>query len=642
MKNRPIVWALLFLVAGILWGRYLGSFVGIALLSVLWVGLLFRWQKYPPIFLCLFLALAGFLCVQQSLEDNVIQDNDAELIGIVNDMRYTRAGWQRLEVLTPYRELILTYLSPYYRVEIGQKVKLTGELHPLAGPRNPGGYNEFMVQRARGISGKFYARDAEIFEIEMNLARATHIIRNRLAEVYNTYLPHRFSMLIQSIVLGERPDMDDPVVEMYRMAGIYHLLVVSGLHLSILMMAICFVLERFISKRKAGLLSLFSMIGYTLLTGASISTVRSVTMAGVAVFGRVLYRDRDSLASVSFACILLLLFEPLYLFAIGFQLSFGTVFGLILLTKPTERALARLGMPPGKFRPFLAYNIVATMSTYPILAFYFSYISTYSILVNIIIMPTATILVITGFLMGITGLFSTILAQFLAGTIYFLLQFYEAVIRFFLALPASTILLGNWGLFVTLAAMGFMLVFGYAFSGFGAEFPKRLKLLMLASIILLSSIFFESLERRRFNVTALDIEAYVISAAGYTVVVDGGGNNRLLGTNTGAMVLIPYLNHRGISRANAAFATDASRQRITGLIELTMANRVEVIYVPANLNLEGGLGMRLRTAAERNNIAIYRLRSGAIIEAGGLKIEVLEYNPRFQLRVLYGGYKIIL
>lgn|GEM_PF-2874954 len=657
--KRPIVWGLLFLLVGILWGRYLPN-IGIVPFVIVIIAAcvaLYIIMKYPPIFLCVILGLAGLLGVQQRLADGVIPKADAEFVGVVQDIRLTQAGWQRLVVLAPDGIIegsalyarpgaqILTYLSPEYSVEIGQRVRLAGELHELDGPRNPGGYNEFMVQRARRIAGKFYAREAEAFEVQMNLTRAAYVIRNRLSFVYTTVLPYREANLIQSVVLGERPDMDDPVVEAYRMAGIYHLLVVSGLHLSILMMAIVLVLERFTNKRAAGLVALILMVGYTLLTGASVSTVRAIMMAGVAVFGRLLYRDRDALASVSFACILLLLYEPLYLFSIGFQLSFVTVFSLILLVGPMERALALLGVPPyKKLRPFLAYNIVATVSTYPILAFHFSQVSTYSIFVNLIIMPTATLLVIMGLLVGVVGLFSMSAAAFLAGAVYYLLQFYEVVIRLFLSLPGSVWLVGSWGVWVTLAAMAVMLVFGYTFSGFGKDFYKRTKVLALAVMILVLCIGLEAMDRRGFYMTALDVgqgSSYVWRADGFTFVMDGGGNNRLLGMNIGEMVLMPYLNHRGVGQVDAAFVTCTSRQQIVGLIELAMRDRAAVLYIPEGLEMDSGLGLRLLVAAQQNDIPIYRLGVGDVVQAGRLEMTVVSEVP-FLLHVVYGDYEIWL
>jgi len=636
--KRPIVWALLFLAAGILWGRYLGDIVPFTILAILACIAVYRWlSKYPPIFLCVILAVTGAIGVQQQLNDVVESQEDTTFVGIIEDMRYTQAGWQRFIVSSPDYRLI-AFAPPHYRVQIGQEVKLFGDLFALEGPANPGGYNEFMVQRAHGINGRFNAHTLEAFDIHMSLARLTHLIRHRISMVYHNALPYREAMIIQAIVLGERPDTNDTVIEMYRDAGIFHFLVISGLHLSILMMTICLVLERFLNKRTAGIIALVIMIAYVLLTGASISTVRAVTMAGIVVFGRLLYKDRDSLASVSFACIVLLLYQPLYLFSIGFQLSFGTVFGLVILTTPTERLLAQCGIKHGKLRSALAYNITASLSTMPIFAYHFTFISTYSIIVNLLITSTASFLVVVGILVGIIGLFSMPLAGLIANAIYFLLQFYEAIIRFFLALPGSVILVGNWGLLVTLAAMALMLAFAYTYEGFGEVFQKRKKILWLCAIILLATIGFETIERRRFNITHLDIESYVIRVDNRALVIDGGGNNRLLGMNTGERTLMPYLNYRGINQAEAAFVTSADRNRITGLIELTMAERVKVLYVLPTVNLNAGLGLRLSVAAEQSGVEIIILEIGDAIKIGGFEIFVAE---DYELLGFYNGIMVL-
>ena len=640
--KRPIVWALLFLVAGILCGRYLISgdivlFMIFTVMTVLVCSAVYRWLKYPPIFLCVILAIAGAIGVQHQLNDVVDPLEDTTFIGIIEDMRYTQAGWQRFIVSSPETRLI-AFAPPHYRVEIGQEVKLFGDLFALEGPANPGGYNEFMVQRAHGINGRFNAHTLEAFDVHINLARTTHLIRYRISMVYHQVLPYREAMIMQSVILGERPDSNDTVIEMYRAAGIMHFLVISGLHLSIFMMAICLILERFLNKRIAGIIALIIMISYVLLTGASISTVRALTMAGVIVFGRLLYRDRDSLASVSFACILLLLYQPLYLFSIGFQLSFGTVFGLVILTAPTERFLSLCGLSKyKKLRSALAYNIAASLSTMPIFAYHFGFISTYSIIVNLLIASTATFLVILGILIGVIGLFYLPLAGIMANAIYFLLQFYEAIIRFFLTLPASVILVGNWGLPVTLAVTVTMIAFAYTYDGFGEAFYKRKKILWLCTIVCLCVIGFEALERRRFNITHLDIESYVIRVNNQALIIDGGGNNRLLGMNTGERTLMPYLNYRGIYQAEAAFVTSADRNRITGLIELTMAGRVKVLYVMPTVNLDAGLGLRLRVAADQMGVKIKKLEIGDVIKLGNFEIFVME---GYMLQGVYNGIEL--
>jgi len=202
------------------------------------------------------------------------------------------------------------------------------------------------------------------------------------------------------------------------------------------------------------------------------------------------------------------------------------------------------------------------------------------------------------------------------------------------------LLAGNWGVWVTLASLGLMLAFAYTYSGFGGSFYRRAKALKLAAALLALLIGLEAVDRGRFRVTALDVgqgSSYVFSAEGHSFVMGGGGNNQLLGMNTGNRVIMPYLDHRGIKKVDAAFVTGASRQQIMGLIELAMAGRAEAIYIPSELDVDSGLGMRLRIAAERSNIPIYRLEAGDSVHAGGMTVTVESSSPQLLLHVAYNG-----
>jgi len=645
--KRPIVAALLFLSAGIVYGRYFEGMIVFIIACVLICIFISRRMKYPPIVLCAILALAGVLGVRQRFEDNITAGDNLSLQGVVQDVRFTASGHQRLIVRATsdiHRNglvhaaagsNLITYLSPQYKAEIGQHVVLRGSLHKLEGARYPGGYDEFMVQRTRKIAAKFFATAGEMGHTSINVQRAAYLMRMRLAQVYDDLLPNREAGLIKSIILGERLGFDEPVLEAYKNAGVYHILVVSGLHLSIFMSLVYLVLNKLLNKRKAGAIALFFMLAYTLLTGAGISTVRAFTMACVALFGTLLYRDRDSLATVSFACIALLIYEPLYLFDIGFQLSFGTVFGIIILTEPFERLLSLWRVPiNGKLRAAAAFNLAAYFSTVPVLMYHFYFVSTYGFMVNLIIMPTSTFLVLTGILMGISGLISMGVAAIFAGAIYYLLRFYEAVINLFLSLPAAVWLTGSLGVWATLALMLLMLVFAYAFSGFGKDFTKRLRVLAAVSCLSLLLIGIELNSRQGFHLTDLDMGdsvSYIVQDRGITFVIDGGGNNRLLGSNTGEMVLMPYLDYRGVSTADAAFVSRATPSHIMGIIELATEGRVREIYVPVGLDLGVGLGLRLQVAATGNDIPIYYLRPGEAVEAGDIRIEAADAGTVFIL-----------
>ncbi len=177
-------------------------------------------------------------------------------------------------------------------------------------------------------------------------------------------------------------------------------------------------------------------------------------MGGLIVFGKVLYRDYDLLASTSFACAALLIYEPFYIYNAGFQLSFGAVFGIAVLTAPVERALT-LAATKLRIKKLTSINslascVAATAATTPLLLYHFQVVSVYAILINMIIIPTASVLVVFGLLTGLAGLIWLPAASFLAGVSFYMLKFYDALCAFFNDLPFSVLQTKQVSVFICL------------------------------------------------------------------------------------------------------------------------------------------------------------------------------------------------
>jgi ComEC/Rec2-related protein len=353
---------------------------------------------------------------------------------------------------------------------IGLKVTFSGMLEPLEHPTAPGDFDEFRYLRSRKTDAKVFPDKIEITEggdinLYLRLLIFLRQTRDRLVNVYDAALPPREAGIMKSVLLGDKSGLDEDTAELYRASGTYHLLCISGLHIGIFLLGLGGMFKLFINERYAWLAGLFILILYALLTGASVSTVRATVMGAVFVFSKLIFRDYDLPSSTSFACIALLIYEPLYLYDAGFQLSFGAVFGIAFLTAPVERGLSRImrGFP---YKNALASGIAATLATYPILMYHFQEISTYGVIVNLFIIPTASLLVVSGLIVGIAGLFFIPAAMFLAGVSYYMLMFYDIICNFFNGLPYAQIQTGPPNLMICALVYAAIACFAMALSKF--------------------------------------------------------------------------------------------------------------------------------------------------------------------------------
>ena len=522
---------------------------------------------------------------------------------------------------------VMAYIRPHQpQAEIGREIIITGYLRPLARAQNPGGYDQFQHLRSQKIDASIWPDSIELGELRPSLIVALHRFRDRLANVYDSLLPPREAGVIKSMVLGDRLDMDQDLAGQYRMMGIFHILSISGMHVTILTLAAFSLIKMFMEERPAGIIVLAVMVIYCLMTGAAVPTVRAVTMGGVLVFGRILYRDYDLLASVSFAGIALLIYEPLYLFNVGFQLSLGAVFGIGVLKTPIERGLALLRLPAGNFRGSLSVGIAAVVASYMVFAHHLYEIPLYSVLGNLVIMPTVTILLIMGALIGLVGLIWLPGATVLAGPVYYILRFYEIASSFFASLPGAMALVGGGSLAVTGAGVGVLLMFAYAFSGFGEDFRRRMVLFYCAALVLIGCVFVRDFP--------LDLRVTALSTHGQYAVLRHRNEMLIVGSGRGGeSVLTRYMDMRGVRRAHGLVVTEplrpADMRRIEGLLP-----RIRVLYLPGGFTPTDAL----QQAAAAYGVELVWLYDGDVFSLGRLDINVKNQPvSRLGLRAGFDG-----
>lgn len=396
------------------------------------------------------------------------------LTGIVRDTSITRTGRQSILFESDDGLRIQSLLRHGEKVLLGQRITLRGQLLDLRSPDNRGEFNEWLFFRRQNIHYRMFPDVVDRGDVERRSFVYVNDLRERITSIYDAVLPPTQSGIVRSMLIGDRSGLSDEIRALYADTGIAHILAISGMHVSALIGGIYLLLKYLgISKRDGSIFVIGFLIFYTILTGASVSTVRAAVMHSVYLIGNIFYRDKDSLTALSFAGLLLLIYQPLFLFDLGFQYSFTAVFALMLLTNPTEKAIV-YAISGDKFlsqcfrnsymRKYLSGCIVASVATLPITMFYFQYIPVYTVLANLIIVSSVSLIIILGFIIPIVGFFNLTLATFIAAPVYYLLHVYELILGLIVRLPFAVVTVENISLvfiFFYYVALG---LFGYVFS----------------------------------------------------------------------------------------------------------------------------------------------------------------------------------
>jgi len=344
----------------------------------------------------------------------------------------------------------------------------------------------------------------------------------------------------------------------------------------------------------AGLVSLYVMLQYGMLTGGSVSAMRAVCMFVLNVGARVLGRTYDLMTALALSAIFLLLDSPAYLYSSSFLLSFGAVVGLGAVSPH----LIRITGAKGKAGKALISSLSVQAATLPVMLVFFGEVSVIGILLNLFVLPTVGGVLISGLCCSVLGLFSVNAGRAAAVPGRILLWLYEKVCTFAGKLPFCTWIGGLpeiWQSisYYLLLASGIILAYVMA-SGIQKKeenqlavgkkvsensdkirgvFRKAAKRVYPAGIFLLAAaagIFVLSRKPgKELRITCLDIgqgDGIVLEIPdGGVFLMDCGSSNK---KNTAQYQLLPYLKSRGISHINGIMISHTDKDHISGIMEL--------------------------------------------------------------------------
>ncbi len=274
-------------------------------------------------------------------------------------------------------------------------------------------YREYLLKQ--GINHQIFTQNNQFKLLENNsfsIIKFIAFLRNDIQyTLKNCFSQNEFS-IINALLLGQRQEISKDLLENYTNAGAIHILAISGLHIGILLILLSYIfkpLERFTyGKILKTVLVIFFLWGFAFFTGLSASVTRAVTMFTFISIGQSFNRKQPVEYSLITSMLLLLLFNPLFLFDVGFQLSYIAVFGIVwiqplILQIWNPKSWGRGGLY--KFWQLTTVSLAAQISTLPISLYYFHQFPGLFILTNWVIVPSL------GFILGI-GILVIILAIF--------------------------------------------------------------------------------------------------------------------------------------------------------------------------------------------------------------------------------------
>lgn len=214
----------------------------------------------------------------------------------------------------------------------------------------------------------------------------------------NSFNQHSFDKKTQAIVnallFGQRKLLDKETLTTYSNAGIVHILAISGLHVGILYLLLISLLKPLKRVKKGKLIELAITLSFlwsfAVLTGLSASVTRAVTMFSILAIGRFLNRDSSTYNTIAFSALLLLLFNPNFIFDVGFQMSYAAVLAIVAFNPFFNYFKFGKSKIIHFFTDIILVSLAAQIGVLPLSLYYFNQFPALFLLANIVIIPLTT------------------------------------------------------------------------------------------------------------------------------------------------------------------------------------------------------------------------------------------------------------
>jgi competence protein ComEC len=502
----------------------------------------------------------------------------------------------------------------------GQQISVTGVLYKPKAAANPGAFDfqEFLKKEGAfaGLSGR-----------QVNILREDQKwgwwkLREQIVRSHVRSLDIPEGPLVSAMVLGSKAvDMPYDVRDMFVQAGLAHALAASGFQTSLILGVILSLTRR--AKRSTQLIvGSMALLGFLGLTGFQAAVLRAVIMGFAALIALVLRRKVVQLGSLLLSATLLLLFNPLWIWDLGFQLSFLATLGLIVTVPAITR---RLGWMPPAIASLIAVPLAATIWTLPLQIYSFGVVPTYSLLLNILTTPLISIISIGGFISAIAALILPDIGSAIAGTLHYPAQWLLQLVEFFAKSPGNSFAVGTISI-VQMVVIYILLILVWLVGWWRRRW-------LLASAIAITLVLIPILHSANslFRVTML-------AASGEPVIVIQDQNKVTLinsgDEGIGRFTILPFLQQQGVNQIDLAVASDFQGNGDNGWLELLPRLPIKALYDYSSKSETALTSIAIQKEVQKRQGIYQPLGVGQTVNAGSVILQLLnDQLPILQMQV---------
>lgn len=586
----------------------------------------------------------------KKIYNELFNNSNLNLTGIIISNKEEKQYYNKYKIEIRYNNRkINLYITTNKNIQLkyGDKITFSGIYTKPEIQRNYKGYNYSKYLKQLKIYGTIKSEKVEI--IQKNQANKVFQISNEISTkiISNTkkVLRDESSSILLGLILGYKTDIDKETQEDFRNASMSHILAVSGMHITYVILGINLIFKNKIGKRITHIFSIFILVIYMFITNFSPSVTRAGIMGIIMIFSKIIYRKNDIYTSISISLIIILIYNPFLIQNLGLNLSYGGVIGIITFNKTILKILKNINIKNklykyqirpkiekklDKIKEFISVSISVQICILPIIIYNLNTINPYFLISNLILSILIGPIIILGFLFIIITLINLQVAEIFSKILEVGIQ-----ILIFISkvgkLPLSKIYVPTPSLFSIIIYYLCLIVLFSIYEIYSSQNPNKtqmrirnliamakinlrknklkIKKILICLCLSLVSINFIP---KNLKIHFIDIgqgdSSLIITPQNKTILIDGGGSTSS-DFNVGKNTLLPYILDRGFAKIDIVIISHFDNDHVGGIITILEELKVEKVYISKQIEQSRNYEEFLKIANQKQ-IKIYEVMAG--------------------------------
>lgn len=535
------------------------------------------------------------------------------------------------------------------KLEYGDKIHITGTFQEPERMRNFKGFDYKNYLKTLKIYGTIKCSTLNVIGKNSGniFIKYATICANKIKERIELCMPKKEAELLKGLLIGDISQVNEEIKESFKISSLTHVLAVSGMQVTYIMIGVSKILNKLVGKSKARIFTIICLIFYAAITDFSPSIVRATIMGIILVGANMFHRKNDIWNTIFLSLLLMLIYNPFLILNAGLQLSYLGTMGIVLFYSAILKILNNIRIRNRKLKykinlnskyiqhlkEVLALTLSAQISVMPIIIYSFNMVGTYFIVTNLLVAWLIGPITILGTAIIFVSYISIPIAKLISYLIKILINILISISqisnlpfsKFYFPTPNIATIISIYVIFIILKYVVELYVFNnlsitqrrfrnlLALLKYKVVTYKKKIVIIISIIVIIANLL--KIIPKELEINFVDVgqgdSTFIVTPRGKSILIDGGGSSTD-DFDVGKSTLLPYILDRGYTTLDFVIISHFDNDHVGGILTILQELKVKNIIIGKQFETCENYDRFIKIVQEKN-IKVFSLEAGNIV-----------------------------